>query len=269
MLGFLRQSSRLKDKRYAALVRARARARERTHSRDGRSAARRLEALEAKRRELHTHYEQARGALAAQQKRAGRFGDRAVRLESLDARHKASLASAHRELAKARRECEQLREQLEGEIHSAAAAREALIVAQEQLRIHAARRQAERAFGDHAQLSAENRAMRARVHQLARAMERAMMREDVVLRAGGGYVTLPKYLQRLMMQSAPPAEPEPAGAGPDEGDASAEAAAAVAAASEAGRRAAVSAGAAAGGFDGDGGRRTDRAAVIRCEGRGP
>jgi len=115
VLGFLRQSNRIKDKR--------------------------LEALEAQKRDILELNAQLSGALAAQEKRAGRFGDRAVRLESGEARHKAALASSLRENAKLRAENAALRDQLGREIGQGSAAREELLTAHGQLRMLSAQRQ--------------------------------------------------------------------------------------------------------------------------------
>lgn len=148
-------------------------------------------------RKLRAANQQLLGQLAAQQKRAGHLGDRAVRLESLEARHKAALASAQRELSKALEENEALRARLGGEADAATAAREGIAFESEQLRLQQARRKSDGALG------LEVKALRARVGQLSRTLERALSRDDVIVRAGGGFVSLPEFMQRLMLQSAP------------------------------------------------------------------
>jgi hypothetical protein len=226
VLGFVRHSNILKEKKCAprapaptARARRQAAAGAPSLSAAGScraracvgAAHRRLEMVEKHNAELQRSNAQLAAALAEKSALERRFNERNARLLSIEARHKAAMASSAREMAQLRKENEALRAQAEHELYVSRQAREDLLLSHEQLRVFAHQREA--LLANHAQHhAAERAALRARLRQLAHAMDKAMLRDDIVLRTGGGYKTLPEFLTHLMQVAGPAPEAD------DDGD---------------------------------------------------
>jgi len=172
-----------------------------SHNETGFALLRSIEALESQKREVLTMNDQMRAALAAQEKRATRNGERAARLEAQDARNKATIASLHRDMAKVAKENAELRTSLEREISESIAMRQEVVMLRQQVQVQANQAKA-KVEGYASQYKAEAVQARARLLQMEKAFERAMAREDVIVRTGGGFVPLPRLLERYMSLAA-------------------------------------------------------------------